>query len=178
VAYLMIPIVLSIMALLLFTLRNQFESDLGSYGSLDEIAKKAHISAEDLKRSAYQGNSFDIGSFDPTIQGMLSKFPQATIAGLFRPFIWEVNNVAMLISGVENTVLLFALIFAIIKARMRLIRIIMTDYFMLFCVVFSVLFAFSIGISTSNFGSLVRFKIPFLPFFTFFLFKVIFDRKN
>jgi hypothetical protein len=34
-----------------------------------------------------------------------------------------------------------------------------------FSLIFSLFFAFSVGISTSNFGSLVRYRIPVLPFF-------------
>jgi hypothetical protein len=36
--------------------------------------------------------------------------------------------------------------------------------------VFSIVFAFAIGISTFNFGSLVRYKIPIYPFFLSMLF--------
>ncbi|NNF02533.1 MAG: hypothetical protein HKN22_07590 [Bacteroidia bacterium] len=41
---------------------------------------------------------------------------------------------------------------------------------MTFCIIFSLFFAFSVGLSTSNFGSLVRYKIPLLPFFVAALF--------
>jgi hypothetical protein len=33
-----------------------------------------------------------------------------------------------------------------------------------FCITFSIIFAFMIGITTPNFGALVRFKIPLIPF--------------
>jgi hypothetical protein len=39
---------------------------------------------------------------------------------------------------------------------------------------FSLFFAFSVGLTTSNFGSLVRYKIPAIPFFVASLF-IIFD---
>ena len=32
-------------------------------------------------------------------------------------------------------------------------------------IIFSLFFAFAVGISTSNFGSLVRYRIPLLPFY-------------
>ena len=34
-----------------------------------------------------------------------------------------------------------------------------------FCLVFSLVFAFAVGISTFNFGTLSRYKIPIMPFF-------------
>jgi len=39
------------------------------------------------------------------------------------------------------------------------------NIFLFFTVYFSVFFAFSVGLTTSNFGSLVRYKIPAIPFF-------------
>jgi len=38
-----------------------------------------------------------------------------------------------------------------------------------FCITFAVLFAFMIGLTTPNFGALVRFKIPLIPFFAAWL---------
>ena len=35
---------------------------------------------------------------------------------------------------------------------------------MLFCLLFAVFFAFSVAVSTSNFGALVRLRIPQTPF--------------
>jgi hypothetical protein len=36
---------------------------------------------------------------------------------------------------------------------------------LIFSVVFSIFFAFSVGLTTSNFGALVRYKIPAVPFY-------------
>ena len=35
----------------------------------------------------------------------------------------------------------------------------------LFCFIFAITFAFAVGISSYNFGTLVRYKIPFMPFY-------------
>lgn len=172
------PLSIGLIGLLLVFLTNQFKTELSIYSDLDSIAEKAYIANNDLQRDAYKGNSFDIGEFDPTIQGMLSKFPVATIAGLFRPFIWEVNNVAMLISGLENLILLTSTIIVVIFRFQFFIRNIFSNYYIRFCVIFVVLFAFFIGVSTSNFGSLVRFRIPLLPFFSLFILYSIFSYKQ
>jgi hypothetical protein len=42
----------------------------------------------------------------------------------------------------------------------------------MFCFSFAIFFAFSVGLTTSNFGSLVRYKIPATPFFMAALFIV------
>jgi hypothetical protein len=46
-----------------------------------------------------------------------------------------------------------------------MIRAINDHPFVFFAFTYSVLFALLVGLSTSNFGALVRFKIAFLPFF-------------
>ena len=54
-----------------------------------------------------------------------------------------------------------------ILTRCRLLRpsIIFQDPYQLFCMIFTLILAFGIGLSTANFGALVRYKIPFMPFF-------------
>jgi hypothetical protein len=47
----------------------------------------------------------------------------------------------------------------------KLFRMIGSDHYLLFAFIFSLIFSFSVGISTANFGALVRYKIPALPFF-------------
>ncbi|MFT6828639.1 MAG: hypothetical protein ACI9GZ_003758, partial [Bacteroidia bacterium] len=45
------------------------------------------------------------------------------------------------------------------------------DPFLVFCLIFSILFAFAVGVSTANFGTLMRYKIPMMPFFLILLLK-------
>lgn len=143
---------------------------LGDY-SVDKVLDKAVTTQTDLKSEHYQGSSFDIGEFDPTITGVLSKAPVAINAALFRPYIWEANNPAMLMSGIENFLLLIFSIYLMIKLRVfNLFRLIFKHRMLFFTVTFSLFFAFSVGLTTSNFGSLVRYKIPAIPFFLASLF--------
>jgi hypothetical protein len=138
---------------------------LGDY-SLDNVLDKAVITQMDLKSDYYQGSSFDIGSFEPTVAGILSKMPAAINAALFRPYLWETYNLTMLMSGIENLVLLIFTIYLLIKLRFyNLFRLMFRHRILFFTVYFSVFFAFSVGLTTSNFGSLVRYKIPAIPFF-------------
>jgi hypothetical protein len=46
---------------------------------------------------------------------------------------------------------------------------IVKDPYVLFCLVFSLIFAFAVGISSYNFGALSRYKIPCLPFYGAFI---------
>jgi hypothetical protein len=72
----------------------------------------------------------------------------------------------MFISGIENSFLFFLLLWVIFKVGFaRTISIMFDRPVILFCMAYSVLFAFSVGLTTANFGALVRYKIPLLPFY-------------
>jgi len=139
-------------------------STLGEYSSLNRMIEKAIEASEDLKQDYYEGNSFDLGKIEPTLVGVLDKFPIATVAGLFRPFIWETRNVVMLISGIENLIILCFVLYVLIKNPIGSFTTLFSNPLVLFCLIFAVFFAFSVAISTSNFGSMVRLRIPQMPF--------------
>ncbi|PIV62279.1 MAG: hypothetical protein COS14_02380, partial [Bacteroidetes bacterium CG02_land_8_20_14_3_00_31_25] len=136
---------------------------------------------QDLKQEYYGGNRFDIGSFDPTIGGILSKAQPAITAGLFRPFVWESRNPVMLLSGLENIIYLFLFLYILLLSFMALfnlgfnymLKTAFDNSLVVFSLVFSIMFAFMVGLTTANFGALVRYKIPLIPFFLSALFIII-----
>ncbi len=144
-----------------------FGSMMGTYSSIEGALSKAQINQQDLIRSEQYGtHSFDIGPFDASVGGLFTKAPQAVIAGLFRPFLWEAGNAVMLISGLENTILILLTIYVLFSVRPRqTIAYFASQPYLLFALVFSLIFAFSVGLSTANFGALVRYRIPGIPFF-------------
>ncbi len=138
---------------------------LGDY-SLDNVLDKAIVTQQDLKNERYEGASFDIGSYDATVSGVLGKMPIAIVSCLFRPYLWEVYNVTMLLSGIENFIMLFFTIYLLVKLKVyNMFRLMFRHRILFFTVYFSLFFSFSVGLTTSNFGSLVRYKIPGIPFF-------------
>lgn len=149
------------------------------YSSVDKALQTAVVTQRDLKRAEYQGASFDIGEFDPTLGGIASKIPAAITAGLFRPFIWEARNPVMLISGLENLLFLgltLRLFFSI--GIFGFFGRIARSPLLIFALIFSLFFAFAVGLSTSNFGSLVRYKIPCEPFYLGMLFVLLYTDKD
>jgi len=164
------------------------ESVGGQYRSVDMLLYKASATQLDLTQSYYHGNSFDIGKFEPTVPGVLSKAPVAIMAGLYRPYLWDSRNPVMLISALENSLYLgltlYLLLLSFIAWRKKglkfLGKILFYDSFIVFSLTFALLFSFSVGISTANFGALVRYKIPLIPFFLTTLFFLIsnFNREK
>jgi hypothetical protein len=148
----------------LFTF-STFSSALGDYGSVDKALNKAVVTKNDLTREAYGVNSFDIGEIDGSIGSLLSKFPAAVMAGLFRPYLWDSTNPIMLLSAFENTFIFLLFVRVLLKNGPGFFFRILANPVLTLCFVFSIFFAFSLGITTANFGALVRYKIPAIPFF-------------
>lgn len=164
--FLFAPIIISLTVVLGSFVIGSVSRELREYSNIQSILDKAVVTQQDLKQEYYHGNTFDIGEFDGTLTGALSKFPLAITAGLFRPFIFEARNPVMFISGVENTyLLLFTLYYLFTVGPIKLIRHISTEPLLIFSFTFAIIFAFAVGLSTANFGALVRYKIPCIPFY-------------
>jgi hypothetical protein len=134
--------------------------------SLDRIAITAQITAHDIGfytgRDA--GSTYSLGQLDGTFAGMLSKAPQAVVVSLFRPWLWEVKNPLMLLSALESLLFLLLTLLVVMRSPLQMWRA-LGQPVVLFCLVFSLIFAFAVGVSTFNFGTLARYKIPLLPFY-------------
>ena len=141
---------------------------------LDSFLDKAAVNQKDLKSDYHKGNSFDIGEFDPSVQGISSKFFIATFSAIYRPMIFEVNNVVMFLASIENLLILILTFRVLWYIRFfRFFKYIKSHHLLMFSFSFAILFAFFIGLSTSNFGALVRYKMPALPFLFFGLLSII-----
>ncbi|MCX8492212.1 MAG: hypothetical protein ORN54_14205 [Cyclobacteriaceae bacterium] len=134
--------------------------------SISNISKTAKVTAYDIRywsgRDA--GSGYELGELDGTIGSLVRLAPQAINVSLFRPYIWEVRNPLMLLSAFESLALLLFTIYTILIKRGTILKA-LTNSSVIFCLIFSISFAFAVGVSTFNFGTLARYKIPLLPFF-------------
>ncbi len=144
--------------------------------ALDKALTTIEVTQGDLSNEvAYGSNSFDLGEFDGTWSGVLSKFPIAVTAALFRPYLWESNNIVMALSGIENFWVLGLTLWVLWKAGPRFaLQCIGGIPLLLMSMIFTLLFSFAVGVTTPNFGALVRFKIPMVPFYIASLFLILY----
>jgi hypothetical protein len=174
------PIILCIGGLGGYFVLANMGDNLGQY-KLDTVLDKAVVTQQDMKAEYYGGKTYDIGNFDASISDILLKAPVAVFAGIFRPGLWDVRNVVMLISSLENTYLLILTIFLLFKLKFfGFFILIRKNPMLLFCMLFSLFFAFSVGLTCANFGSLVRLRIPELPFFVagIFMLRHIYEKES
>ncbi len=135
---------------------------------LDNIGKYTKINAEYLYYVSEQqgGSGYYLGELDGTLAGTFRYAPSAVWVALFGPQLWQVNNVVMLLSALENTLLLFFVLYVIFKFRWAsVLNLIVSHPYLQFAFIFSIIFAFAIGITSYNYGTLVRYKLPLIPFF-------------
>lgn len=146
---------------------SQFSSSLGKYGDFESMMTKAKVTQQDLMRTdLYSSNFFNIGEITGTPGNLARLFPKAVMAGLFRPYLWEVRNVFMLMSGLENFILLMLVLSVFFRRNVRKVfQLIGKEPFLLGLFIFIIFLAFGVGLSTANFGALVRYRIPVLPVF-------------
>lgn len=148
-----------------FALSYLGEEYLGSY-SLDNIAQTSEVTRSWIQYSSGdEGSAYDLGEIGSPLQ-MLVKSPLAINVTLFRPYLWESRKIIVLLSALES--FLFLLLTLKIFFAIGLKKVwatIAKDPTIQFCLIFALIFAFAVGISTYNFGSLSRYKIPCLAFY-------------
>ena len=157
----------------------RFGNELGKY-SLENIAETSNLTRSWINYSSEkeQGASYELGAFDPSISGMLSKFPAAVNVTFFRPYPWEAGKVIVLLSALEAVLFLFITLKVIFSIGLpKIWSTINKDPTIQFCLIFSIIFAFAVGISSYNFGALSRYKIPCLPFYAMSLILIYYKNK-
>jgi len=111
------------------------------------------------------GSNFSVGNTSSPIQMALS-LPLGVINTYFRPFLWEVRSPIAIISALESLAFLVLTYLCFRKLGVgKTLNMIFSDPVIAFCFVFALMFGGIIGVTTTNFGALVRYKIPSIPFY-------------
>ena len=177
VKMMMLPFMAVVVTVCLYLVVDQVGKDDARY-DLQQLGNTARVTAYDI---AFQtgrdaGSTYVLGELDGTFASLIRLAPEAINVSLFRPYLWEVNNPLMLISALESLAFLVVTLVVILKSRSDLLKS-LANPDVLFCLVFSIIFAFAVGVSTYNFGTLSRYKIPLIPFYVLALI-FIYDHVN
>jgi hypothetical protein len=143
--------------------------------SIDNMANTAKNTAEWLVyvSKTEKGSLYTLGDMDYSATGMLKKFPAAVNVTLFRPYLWESRKAIMVLSALESLFFLYLTVSAVFGTGLKKTFAIVSNHpIVAASLVFSITFAFAIGVSTSNFGTLVRYKIPIMPFYLISLYVI------
>ncbi|RNI38864.1 hypothetical protein EFY79_04165 [Hanamia caeni] len=177
--YLVAPLLIGLSMYAFTQTLTAYNDDLGAYAVEDLTSSISNLNRVIESRTGREdaASNFSLGSeFDGSFRGLIKIAPVAVSTTFFRPFIWEAHKISQLMAALESLLLMFFTLYILLKAGLlRFIKWIFKDPLLMYCFLFSVIFGLFVGASTLNFGTLVRYKIPCLPFFSISLF-LIFEK--
>lgn len=151
----------------IYILTDKLKEEMGDL-ALDKLTESVKTTQDNFLNISDQAeSSFSLGvTFDGSTGSLVKIAPAAITATLFRPYLWESKKISTLLSSMESLVLMLFTIYVFFKAGpFRFVGGIIKDPMILYCFCFSILFALFVGATTLNFGTLVRYKIPCMPFY-------------
>jgi hypothetical protein len=103
---------------------------------------------------------------DLSLKGQLLRVPFSLFNALLRPQLFDVRNFSVLISAIEMTAIAWLLIRVLRRNGLRgTFARIQRSPFLLMCAITTLVGCAFVGLVTFNFGSLARYRVPFLPFY-------------
>jgi hypothetical protein len=174
--YLIAPALIALSVYSFTTILSVYNDELGAYAVEDVTSSITHLNEVLEARNGREdaASNFSLGAeYDGTFSGLIRIAPIAIGTTFFRPFIWEAHKISQLMAAVESLLLMFFTLFILFKSGpFRLIKWILSDPLIMYCFLFAIVFGLFVGASTLNFGTLVRYKIPCLPFYAISLFLI------
>ncbi len=132
--------------------------------NIPEIITQKQVDFTRFSLHMKAGSYFSIGELGGNWPDLLAMSPKAFVTGMFRPMIWEVRNSLMLLNALESLLIITGIILSIVFFK----RPEKHQLNMLLCSSMIVIILCTlIGLATANFGSLVRYKVPAIPFIIF-----------
>lgn len=100
-------------------------------------------------------------------KGILRNIPVALFSGLFRPLTGDVTGFPQNLAAIENVVLLILALISL--AGVFRINVSNNGIFVIALLLYIIASAILLAMSTPNFGTLVRYKSGFMPFFVYLI---------
>lgn len=111
------------------------------------------------------GDVVHFHDLEPTAVSMAMNAPWALVSGLFRPFPWEASSLMQLAASIENAALLC--MFFVCCARIRTLAASPHRVVVVSAIVYIVVLAVFLTLSAPNYGTLSRYRVGYISFFTF-----------
>ncbi len=144
----------------IFLSNNLYLFDVRFTGSTKNLATAATNQQNYLQ---YAGSAYNLGI---ATDNFFILFPLSIIVTLFRPFAWEISNISMILAFFESLLVSILSYFVFVKFGIKnSIRKIFTNQFLAFSFTFTIVLGIIVGSSSGNFGTLIRYKMPCIPFF-------------
>ena len=161
-----VTILISVVLGLFFANLSFFDSYIADFADRSNFFQEQYNNYE-------QTSAFEFGEVETSFAGLVQKAPLGIYTTYFRPQLWEVNKPIILFSALESF-FIFILAFWAIVMRFRSIgALFRNDLLINIAFYYVLIFGVIVGLTTFNFGSLVRYKIPAVPFLMLFIFVLL-----
>jgi hypothetical protein len=149
-----------------------------SFISIDTEAQKEEIlNNVEFYSNTYRDIAEESGSLaytnmeiDPSVSGIIKGTPKVLLTIFFRPYIWEARSIILFISMIESCFFLIMFFKGLFRGNFfGFFKKIFISPPLVFCLVLSLSMGLIVGFTTFNFGSIIRYKIPCMPFFCLML---------
>ncbi len=111
------------------------------------------------------GSSMILADYCPEWSCVFINFHKAVWGTLFRPYIWEVHHLPGFVAGFENLIFLLLFVFFVLSLRQSGTWTVTRLNATISSILFIIIIAGFLGLSSPNFGTLVRYRIILLPVF-------------
>jgi hypothetical protein len=147
-------------ALLILVLMNSYRF----YPSFDVMQQMADIQQDMLRMAYYSGagSVTEANPLAPTFMGFLRNLPEALLNATLRPSLLDVKNNLQLFAAIENSLIAIAILLCI--GLFQPIREPEKRALVWFCLSFTFMLFSLTGLTTPVLGTLVRYRMPALPF--------------
>jgi len=158
------------------TVAQTMQKALGNFASEGMIKTIKTYQNNFEAQADFATSNFSLGvEFDGTAYSLVKIAPAAVVATLFRPYLWESKKASTFLSSLESLAIMLLSIYTLIKVGLRKTFVtIVNAPFVMYCLLYSVMFSLFVGATTLNFGTLVRYKIPGLPFYVVSMFFLLY----
>lgn len=138
-----------------------------SIEAIDETASSHQSVGHTAQR---EGSYYAIGTPGGGTLAQLPYIPLALIAGLYRPFLFESRNLVMLVNGLETAAFtVYSIRTLSARGWAELVRVVRSEPVLVYSFVFVVVLAIGTGFTSSNLGTLSRYRSPLVPYFALLL---------
>ncbi|SNC64290.1 hypothetical protein SAMN06265337_1050 [Hymenobacter gelipurpurascens] len=135
---------------------------------LNKFTSQLQRNYSDLLRSSLNRPHLEYPTLAPTTESVLQNAPGAVVNVLTYPRVWEGGGFLYIVAGLENVVLFVLLVSALLSAMQQ--RNGPLPFAVVLCVlVYCLLLAALLGLTTPNLGTLSRYRVSFLPFLVLLL---------
>ncbi len=129
----------------------------------------------DAGGSSYMIPNIDDGGFF----GVIKTYILSLNVALFRPYIWETPNVIGIANALESLVVMFLSFYLLYKLKIiGFFKIALENKILTFSLIFTLLLAPLAGLVSFNFGTLVRYKTPAVPFYYTYIILIYYKLKE